>query len=224
MDKNSIVYKAACLIAAEKIAGDYLEFGTFTGGSFIAAYHGVERAFRELSTPNLWNSDRDCEDRMQIWTGMRFFAFDSFQGLPELSGIDKNTKDFVAGKFACSRTDFENNVKAGGVPLPRVRTVPGWFDESLTAETIQRQGLTSAAIVHVDVDLYESAKTVLRFVTPLLVQGSVLIFDDWYNFKGDPHQGEQRACREWLDEHPEWRLVDYQKEGPWRNSFIASKA
>jgi hypothetical protein len=74
--------------------------------------------------------------------------------------------------------------------------------------------------VTVDCDLYESAKVVLDFMTPLLTAGSVLVFDDWFSFRGDPAFGEQRACAEWRAENPKWDLVEYQKEGPWRNSFI----
>jgi hypothetical protein len=208
---------------AEKISCDYLEYGTFTGGSFIAAYHALKSAFADMSTPSVWNTEADCVERAAIWKQIRFFAFDSFEGLPELHAVDRETSDFVPGKFSCSRPDFERNLANAGVPLERLRVVPGWFNESLTAEARTRHGMQRAAIVHVDCDLYESALQVLEFITPLLVEGSAIIFDDWYNFKANPNLGEQRACREWLHAHPEWQLVEYQKEGPWRNSFIAVK-
>jgi O-methyltransferase len=50
----------------------------------------------------------------------------------------------------------------------------------------------------------------------------VLIFDDWYSYRGNPGLGEQRACAEWRAQHPEWILTEYQKEGPWRTSFIVN--
>ena len=39
--------------------------------------------------------------------------------------------------------------------------------------------------------------------------GSVIIFDDWYNFKSDPNKGEQKACKEWLQKnsHIKWKLA-----------------
>ena len=154
---------------------------------------------------------------------MRFFAFDSFQGLPPLSPIDAVSQDFIEGKFACTEADFLKNISLQGVPPNRVTTIPGWFADSLGPTTREKYGIRKAAIVNIDSDLYESARTVLDFITPLLASGSVIIFDDWYNFRGDPDLGEQRACREWLQSNPDIRLSQYHREGPWKNSFIVNR-
>ena len=37
-----------------------------------------------------------------LWNNMRFFGFDSFQGLPELIGVDQQTEDFEAGQYSAS--------------------------------------------------------------------------------------------------------------------------
>ena len=42
--------------------------------------------------------------------------------------------------------------------------------------------MPKVGLVHIDVDLYSSTVEVLEFVKPLLVKGSVLVFDDWYCF------------------------------------------
>ena len=220
---DRVMQKAAAFIAADKIEGDYLEFGVYTGNSLISAFRVIEHAFRAACTPTSWSTDRDCMERRAIWERMRFFAFDSFQGLPRLGGSDALSEDFAEGKFACSEDDFVRNVARSGLPPDRVVTVPGWFEETLNDETVATYHMTKAAIVYIDSDLYASARLVLDFVTPLLAEGTVIVFDDWYNFRGNPGLGEQRACREWLESHPEWTLTQYQKEGPWRNSFIATR-
>ena len=69
---------------------------------------------------------------------MRFFAFDSFEGLPSLTGADRQTRDFVPGKYRCSQDGFTANLRKGGLPLERVKVVPGWFDEVLNQRTIAR--------------------------------------------------------------------------------------
>jgi O-methyltransferase len=222
-ESDSVVYKAATFIAADKIDGDYLEFGVYTGNSFISAFRAIEHAFRAASAPTIWNTDRDCLERHEIWQRMRFFAFDSFQGLPSPAGSDSLSQDFAQGKFSCSQADFSRNIARAGLPLDRVVTVPGWFEDILNDATIQKHTMKKAAIVYIDSDLYESARSALSFITPLLADGTVIVFDDWYNFKGNPRSGEQRACNEWLESHPEWTLTQYQKEGPWRNSFIANR-
>lgn len=71
--------------------------------------------------------------------------------------------------------------------------------------------------------LFESAKLVLNFIRPLLVDGTIIIFDDWYTFKGNPNLGEQHAFKEWLDNNPGWIATQYHKEGVWCNSFILNK-
>ena len=73
--------------------------------------------------------------------------------------------------------------------------------------------LTAAAIVHIDCDLYSSTKTALHFITDLIVDGTVIIFDDWFNFIASPVKGEQRAAPEWLIQNPQIRLVPYARWG-----------
>lgn len=41
----------------------------------------------------------------------------------------------------------------------------------------------------------------LEFVTDLLVDGTILIFDDWFLFRGRSDRGEQRAFAEWKERH-----------------------
>jgi hypothetical protein len=221
--QNTLIYKAGAFVAADKIAGDYLEFGVYTGSSFVRAYKCLEVAFQNASTPGIWNTEQDCLERRELWTKMRFIAFDSFQGLPKPIGLDKISRDFVEGKYTCSEDDFKANVISQGVPLNRVITIPGWFKDSVNDDTMKKHNIRNAAIVHIDCDLYESAKIVLDAIISILVDGTVIIFDDWFNFRGNPNLGEQRACREWLELHEEITLTQYQKEGPWRNSFIVHK-
>lgn len=221
---GSIINKTAELIGSEKIEGDYLEFGVFRGNSVIDAYHTIGRAFgaRTRDRESL-HSDAYRGGITRLWDQMRFFAFDSFQGLPELTGIDAASNEFEEGKFACSVEEFNANLRAAKVDLRKVVVVPGWFDETCRPETIARHNMRHAAIVHIDCDLYESARVVLKFIEPLLVDGTIIIFDDWYAYRGNPGMGEQRAFREWTATMPEWTFTEYQKEGPWRNSFIANK-
>ena len=117
---------------------------------------------------------------------------------------------------------FKKNISKSGLPLEKVVAVPGWFEETCVETTIQKYEMRKAAIIHIDCDLYSSTKSVLKFVEPLLVDGTILIFDDWFCFRGNPNLGEQKAFTEWAGTLADWNFVEYQKEGPWRNSFIAS--
>lgn len=222
--EQTIIYKAAHIIAAEKVEGDYLEFGVYAGGSFIYAYHVIEKIFEPRQRPGFAErSEADGVEIKRIWENMRFFAFDSFQGLPEPEGVDRESRDFARGKYTCAEDTFRANLARAGVPLQKVVPVRGLFEQTCTEETIRKYGMRKASIIHVDCDLYASAKTALDFVKPLLTDGTVIIFDDWFCFRGNPNLGEQRAFNEWTATMPDWSFTEYQKEGPWSNSFIASR-
>ncbi|MGH9328694.1 MAG: TylF/MycF/NovP-related O-methyltransferase [Terriglobia bacterium] len=219
---DTIIWKAAQISVAELIEGDYLEFGVFRGHSFIQAFSTIRTVHRDWSMERTHSPEHRA--RLQkVWNKMRFFAFDSFQGLPEPDGLDRHTSDFAKGHYAYAMDNFLNDLERSKVDLEKVVAVPGWFEDTCTEETIKKYNMKAASIVHIDCDLYESAKTVLRFIEPLLVDGTVLIFDDWYCFRGNPELGEQRAFREWTQGKPDWLFTEYQKEGATRNSFIANR-
>jgi hypothetical protein len=221
---STIIYKAAELTSTEQVEGDYLEFGVYRGSTMIQAHNAIRRSYLDRAADRTRiHSPRFRENVGRAWDAMRFFAFDSFQGLPALQGPDRQTADFAEGKFSCSEDQFLARVGANGVDLSKVIIVPGWFTDTCNAVTIERHQMRAAAIVHIDCDLYESTRVVLKFIEPLLVDGSVLIFDDWYAFRGNPGLGEQRAFREWTPTVPHLTFNEFQKEGPWRNSFIVNR-
>jgi len=74
----------------------------------------------------------------------------------------------------------------------------------------------------VDCDLYKSAKEVMNFIRPVLQNGTVVVFDDWYCYHADPNKGEQRALSEFLELHPEVDFIQYKKFGIVGNSFIVN--
>lgn len=109
--------------------------------------------------------------------GQPVFGFDSFQGLPERWRLG-----YDAGEFAHPVPDVE------GADL-----VIGLFEETLPRFLQEHPG--PVAFVHVDCDLYSSACTVLEHVGPRLRPGSILAFDEYFNFPGW-QEFEHRAWRE----------------------------
>jgi O-methyltransferase len=213
---HGCIHTAASFIAWNQIEGDYLEFGVFRGESFAAAFRAIERNRRIVSraVPHTESFKRWLAERP------RYFAFDSFSGLPD--GEAARQADYDPGAYACPEPQFLKNVAANGVDLKRVVTVPGMYDQSLVPELKARIGLSRAAFVFIDCDLYESTVPVLEFVTDLVGQGTVIVFHDWFRFKGSPAQGEQRACSEWLARNPHLELIEYWREGPQAMSFLVN--
>jgi len=214
------IYTAASFVTWNQIEGDYLEFGVWRGESFAAAYHALQHYRRQHAGLNSAALKNSTEYTTWLESPPRFFAFDSFQGLPP--GAAERQVDFTPGAYGCSEAEFRANIAKEGVDLSRVVTVPGFYDHSLNRETKQQLGLKKAAVVMIDCDLYESTVPVLEFLTDLVGQGTILIFHDWFRFKGRPDCGEQRACREWLARNPQLELIDFWRQGPQAVSFIVN--
>ncbi len=113
-------------------------------------------------------------DSIKMWTEInmreesRFFGFDSFEGLPEAWG--KSTR---AGTFNLG----------GDVPPTnddRVSFVKGWFNDTLVP-FLSAFKPRSPLVIHNDSDLYSSTLYLLTKLDPILVEGSVLIFDEFYS-------------------------------------------
>lgn len=189
-----------------KIEGDYLEFGVWQGRSFILALKAARKFFDPHGRP-----------------APRFFAFDSFQGLPKPHTQQDATAVFAEGEYRAAQDVFARNIR-GAARGWQVITVPGFFEQSLTPALLAQHQLRSAAFVHIDCDLYESTLQALRFATPILQTGSVVLFDDWFLSGGDMRRGEAGACAQWLKEQPGLSLVDFDKVGTMGKCFIVNRA
>jgi hypothetical protein len=218
------LYTAATFTTRNYVAGDYLEFGVWRGDSFIKAYQSVREMRRQHTawlnrSVTLTSKQGDGSPEFNLWRNWktRFFAFDSFEGLPSTQGQEQ--EEWAEGSYACSQDQFKRIITNDGVDLKDVVMVPGFYDATLTNDLKKQASLTRAAIVHIDCDLYESTILALNFVTDLLVQGSIIIFDDWFFNQGRKDRGEQKACQEWLDKNPHIELTPYWQE-PQPMSFI----
>ena len=160
---------------------DYVEFGVGYGTS-LRCYDRASRA-------------RGAADA-------RLVGFDSFQGLP--ADDEQDDSPWEEGAFAVSERVVRWNLRRPGVDLERIRLIPGWFEESLTAELRRWLGLTSVGVVFVDADLYASSKVALEWVRPLIVTAAVIVFDDWHSHGlAEADMGEKRAFDELLAAHPQ---------------------
>lgn len=111
------------------------------------------------------------------------FGFDSFEGLPE-----DWRPGFPRGMFGTAPPDK--------LP-PNASLVIGMFDDTLPAFLAREQGPIS--LLHVDCDLYASTCSVLRHCAPRLREGSVIVFDEYFNYPGW-RAHEFRAFQEFVAE------------------------
>jgi O-methyltransferase len=201
--KEQILYTCLEYAALAEVKGDYLEFGMWKGGSMIAAYH-LSRQLPGLSD-------------------MRFYGFDSFEGIPTLTVNKHEAKEFPPGVFSGGLDEVRKNLVQAKVEMSKVELIPGWYSDTLNDQTKQKLPLRAAAVVNVDCDVYESTVPVLDFIEPYLVDGSIIIFDDWYCFANREEQGEQKAFSEWLQRNRHLKATPYKEFGWDGKAFIINQ-
>jgi len=200
--RQEFFYQTFDFLVENQVSGDYLEFGCHKAMTFRMALKEAAR--------------RGLED-------MSFHAFDSFEGLPELSGLDAlqaHSSGWRRGALSTSEETFLDLVRQEGVYLDRISTVKGFYEHSLTDALRDELGSRlRIALAFIDCDLYESTASVLRFIEPMLQRGSVVYFDDYFQFRGDPNYGEQKAFGEFA-ERSRWKFNPHLQVSWFGKSFI----
>ena len=178
-----------------------------------------------MAVDRVWgDSDEKVEQAQRIWAATRFVGFDSFRGLPASEGPDAGRPVFDEGQYSASTAQVWANIDRWDVDQSKVELVEGFFADTCNQATVERLALGDVAVVHIDSDLYESAVMALNFCTPHFRDGSVVIFDEWFQFSGRSDHGEQRAFGEWRQKHPEWRTAELAREGAGRMAFVLTRA
>ena len=116
----------------------------------------------------------------ELKTEHRIFGFDVFSGLP-----DTWRSGFAAGEFAQDT-------------LPDVlgaELIPGLFEDTLPDFLTEHREPVS--FLHLDADLYSSTATVLGLVGRRLMAGTIIVFDEFFNYPGW-QQHEYRAWQEFV--------------------------
>lgn len=109
-------------------------------------------------------------ESMRYWSKIltnpesKLHGFDSFEGLPE------DWTDY-APKGA-----FDTGGAIPEIDDSRVRFFKGWFNETLPKYEVQKH---EVMVLNMDADLYSSTKCVLDFMSPQIVPGTYLYFDEF---------------------------------------------
>jgi Macrocin-O-methyltransferase (TylF). len=168
------------LVSAD-LKGDYCEFGVGQGKTFSYAVHTLHKRYPH----------------------MRFWGFDTFEGMPEAQGLDAQMPfdtGHTQGNFSCPEQSVRGIVMqySPDIAAERLNTVPGLFTD--TFKTVNDK-IYNVSVAFIDPIYYESTVTVLDFLTDKITTGSVIIFDDWFAMRNLPDYGNQKACNEWVAQH-----------------------
>lgn len=131
--------------------GDIIECGSYKGGS----------------TANL--------SLVCALTDRKLYVYDSFEGLPEpraddavhVMDIKEKHKEYKKGQYAGSLEEVKKHIETYG-NLETCTFVKGYFEKTLPSLASTTQTLV---FVFIDVDLYASLETCLRYLWPHLAEG-----------------------------------------------------
>ena len=119
---------AMAYVAGSRLGGSYIEFGVSRGTMLAFAFHAAER-----------NGLRE----------MRFYGFDSFEGMPPPTGAEALLagEQHEKGAFQDDLPEFNRVMADNRVDLSRIDVMPGWFEDVLTPGTKAKLGPAPAAVV-----------------------------------------------------------------------------
>ena len=132
----------------------------------------------------------------EIW------GFDTFEGIPPPTIEDGSANSHKAGWWDHSQRQVAEILKFNGIDesfiSENIRFVPGRFDESLP-----RYDGGSIALLHLDVDFYESYRTALESLYDHVALGGIIAFDEYHS---PTWPGATRAIDEFFADRDE-RIV-----------------
>jgi hypothetical protein len=195
--KSFFLSAARYLHINRPIEGYYFEFGCNEANTFRMAY-----------------------DYFKFFN-LTYVAFDSFKGLPKIEEIDK-VEIFQEGKLAFSKKEFERICKKKGIDDDKLIIIEGFYENSLNKELVNRLSLKKAAVIYIDCDLYTSTVPVLNFIVNFLQPGTLIFFDDWNCFYGDPDRGQKKAFDKFKLKNPNLVFEEFISNGE-SKSFIFIK-
>jgi len=211
--RHTMFRDATRFIDYELIGGDIFEFGVYSGRSLalLSYYH-------ELNKNNIHKID----------FSRKIIGFDSFDGLPDsnnhprwkknMFGINHSYHPIINIGDKITPDVIYDLFKKCNLPKPNIEV----GDFSYTIKNTIGSVYNKAALIHIDCDLYESTKTVLFGIESIIQEGTILLFDDWFNFKGNKDKGEQKAFYEFFEKNSKWSYVEYKTYATFGKSFIIS--
>ncbi len=165
------------------VEGDIAEFGCMTGRT-ATVLSAAMASFR---------------------TNKVLHLFDSFEGLPE------TTNETDAASFHTREGTWRPGTCKGISPQvlrkrcleflkpEQVQIYEGWFSDTISKFPVG----TRLGLLHVDCDLYQSAKDVLEYVfsQKMVAEGAIILFDDWNCNRASNSLGERKVWEETVSKY-----------------------
>ena len=170
-------FMALLAIVNQRDEGDYLEIGTFQGGSARLIHK--------------------CMDQTRT-----LFCIDTFEGFVEKDLEEEKlvapNHNWSVGNFPETSPERVGNYIGDGRKPDNVTLIKGWFPEAFAGLEERRW-----RFIHIDVDLYEPTRIACEMLWPKLVDGGLMVFHDYEN---NAFPGMKVAVDEFLEKQGLWAL------------------
>lgn len=177
-EKYFFFQKAFDFLYCNNISGSYFEFGCHKARTFRFALR--ESIIKKMK--------------------MDFFAFDSFQGLPDHKNNCKQNTYYAPGQLVTSEKEFLKLVQKY-TKYRKIEIIKGFYEVSLNKKlykTLKAKNVVSN-FINIDCDLERSVKKSLDFSLKFITNGTILYVDDYYTtYKGDPRRGIPKIVKKLL--------------------------
>lgn len=173
----------AHICSTPNMNGDIVECGVWKGGSMMMA---------AMALMKYGNTSR------------KLYLYDTFEGMTEPGPMDydrhktKAEKLFKKGSLKEPLPGVIKNMSLTGYPAENIIYVKGRVEDTIPSTMPER-----IALLRLDTDWYESTRHELEHLYPRLIEGGVLIVDDYGHWCG---------ARKAVDEYmpgKEWFKIDY---------------
>lgn len=173
-------------LAKHDIEGDIVECGVWRGGSMAATAKTLIK--HQRMTPQLW-------------------LYDTFEGMSEPDSRDvdfmgqeasellaKQQRDDETSIWCYSPMEYvRQTMLATDYPESKIQLVPGKVEDTLPVTLPEK-----ISLLRLDTDWYESTRCEMEYLFPRVVDGGILIVDDYGHWEG---------CRRAVDEYLEQNNV-----------------
>ena len=190
-DELSFFVKHHSELEAEQ---DGLDMGNVL--TFIKETENLEGNILELGTYKCGTTIMMARFLKKIKSKRKVIGCDAFIGLPyeDKHSLQKNAKGWLSDvtvEYVLEKIKkFEVDDK--------ITIIKGLFEETLYKSLSEKK----FSVVLIDCDVYDAAKFSLEFVYPRLVEGGIIMFDDYDRVdRKNPIWGETKAVDEYCSEH-----------------------
>ena len=194
LERQIALVDAVRYLELQRIEGSFVECGVWRGGSSM------------VSAMTLLQEGR--KDR-------NLYLFDTFEGMtpptPDDATADGTTAQWhldrdpkKSGVWAVADIeDVTRNMTSTGYPMDRIHLIKGPVETTIPSQMPKGP----IALLRLDTDWYESTRHELLHLFPLLVEGGVMIIDDYGHWTG-----AKKAVDEYLSQLPKMpylHRIDY---------------